>query len=221
MKIEINNPETLNDIKLGNYQSFLKLENPQEADIISNLLELDKSVVPLIKDKVFNSLVSNVNSLFEQEHKFADRFTLNGVTYGFIPNLDDITYGENKDVTSYISEWGNMHKAMAVMYRPITNSFNDKYLIEQYKGSRKYSEVMKDAPLGVVFGAMVFFWNLTNDLLNCIPNYLEKVAKEEQTKGQISVENGVAIQNSVRLLKEMLQDLTKLQGYPFTNATHI
>jgi hypothetical protein len=75
-----------------------------------------------------------------------------------------------------------MHKAMAVLFRPIKQKQGSKYLIEEYEGSHKYSERMKNMPLDVVLGAMVFFWNLTSALLNCIPNYLDKEIKAEQMK---------------------------------------
>jgi hypothetical protein len=50
-----------------------------------------------------------------------------------------------------------MHKAMAVLFRPIKKKQGTKYLIEDYEGSHKYSELMKEIPLDVVMGAMVFF----------------------------------------------------------------
>ena len=143
---------------------------------------------------------------------------MSGNEYGFIPNLDEITYGENKDITSYISDWKTMHKAMAVLYRPIKQKQNSKYLIDDYEGSHNYSEVMKNMPLDVVLGAMVFFWNLTNALLNSIPNYLEKEIKQAQMQGVDLAESGEAIQNSMHLLKETLQNLNRLQSYPFINA---
>ena len=111
-----------------------------------------------------------------------------------------------------------MHKAMAVLFRPIKQKLRDKYLIEEYEGSHKYSEVMKNMPLDVVLGSMVFFYSLTNALLNYIPNYLEKETAKEQMQGVISKENGEAIQNYIQLVKKTLQDLKKLQSSPFINA---
>ena len=73
-------------------------------------------------------------------------------------------------------------------------------------------------PLSVVLGAMVFFYNLTNELLNYIPNYLEKELVKEQTIGQISQENGEAIQNYIHSLKETLRDLNKLQSFHYTSV---
>lgn len=38
---------------------------------------------------------------------------------GFLPKLDEITLGEFIDVESNIGDWQNIHKAMAVLYRPV------------------------------------------------------------------------------------------------------
>jgi hypothetical protein len=111
-----------------------------------------------------------------------------------------------------------MHKAMAVLYRPITQTQKGKYLIQEYNGTREYSELMKQMPLSVVMGAMVFFYNLTNELLNHIPSYLEREMEKEQMKGVISDENGEAIKKSIHLLKATLEDLTKLQSFPYINV---
>jgi len=218
MQLEVSIPSTLKEVKLKNYQEFLLIENPSNDDLLKCILNINTKELGKIKDKDIDYLINHINKLFEQEHKFIPTFNVNGVAYGFIPNLDEITYGENKDVTSYINEWGNMHKAMAVLFRPLKQKQGHKYLIEEYEGSHKYSEVMKEMPLSVVLGAMVFFYNLTNELLNYIPNYLEKELVKEQTIGQISQENGEAIQNYIHLLKGTLQDLKKLQDFRYTSV---
>ena len=218
MQIEVSIPSTLKEVKLKDYQDFLLIENPSNDDLLKCILNINTKELGKIKDKDVDYLINHINKLFEQEHKYIPTFNLNGVAYGFIPNLDEITYGENKDVTSYINEWGNMHKAMAVLFRPLKQKQGHKYLIEEYEGSHKYSEVMKEMPLSVVLGAMVFFYNLTNELLNYIPSYLEKEVTKGQTQGQISPENGEAIQNYIHLLKETLQDLNKLQSFHYTSV---
>ena len=218
MQVEVSVPSSLREVKLKDYQELLIKENPDNDDMLKCILNINTKELGKIKDKDVDNLLAIINQLFDKKHEFVPTFKLKGVLYGFIPKLDDITYGENKDVTSYINDWGNMHKAMAVLFRPIKQKQGSKYLIEEYEGSHKYSEMMKSMPLDVVLGAMVFFWNLTNALLNCIPNYLEKEIKEEQMKGVVSAENGEAIQSYMHLLKETLQDLQKLQSYPFINA---
>ena len=218
MQVEVSVPSSLREVKLKNYQELLIKENPDNDDMLKCILNINTKELGKIKDKDVDNLLVIINKLFDKKHEFIPTFKMKGVLYGFIPKLDDITYGENKDVTNYINDWGNMHKAMAVLFRPVKQKQNSKYLIEDYEGSHKYSEMMKNMPLDVVLGAMVFFWNLTNALLNSIPNYLEKEMKQAQMQGVDLAESGEAIQNYMHLLKETLQNLKRLQSYPFINA---
>ncbi len=218
MKLEINIPESLDDITLEQYQNFLLIEEPTNDDLLSIFLNLNQQGIDKIKASEVDRMVVLINSLFETKQEHKRTFTLRGQEFGFIPDLDNITYGENKDVTTYINDWQSMHKAMAVLYRPITQTQKGKYLIQEYNGTREYSELMKQMPLSIAMGAMVFFYNLTNELLNYIPSYLEKETMKEQTRGQISAENGELIRKSIALLKVTLEDLKRLQSYPYISA---
>ena len=215
MKVELVIPSNLSEITLGQYQEFKLKEEPEVEDLLSCFLNLTSKQINHIKATDIDYLVNHLNELFNKDHNHIDRFVLNGVTYGFIPNLDDITYGENKDVTTYINDWQQIHNAMAVLYRPIKHTLGNKYTIEEYTAEED-AELMRSMPLSAVLGSMVFFYNLTNELLKAIPNYLEK--QVEQTKGQTSVENGEALAKSIHLLKETLQDLEKLQAFRYTYA---
>ena len=218
MQIEVSVPSSLKEVKLKDYQDYLLIEEPTNDDMLKCILNIDQKELGKIKASDVDFLLGHVINLFEEKQELLPKFKMYGIEYGFIPNLDEITYGENKDVTAYINEWGTMHKAMAVLFRPIKQKQRDKYIIEEYEGSHKYSEVMKEMPLNVVMGAMVFFYNLTNVLLKSIPSFLEKEIAKEQMQGVISKENGEAIQNSILLLNQTLQDLEKLQSSPFISA---
>ena len=209
MNVEINIPESLNDITLEQYQNFLLIEEPTNDDLLSCFLDLDIKAINNIKASEIDRLVIHINSLFEVEQQHQLTFDLNGVTFGFIPNLDAITYGENKDVTTYVNDWQKMNMAMSVLYRPIKQKQGHKYIIEDYKGTQEYSELMKQMPLSVVLGSMVFFYNLTNELLNCIPNYLEKEMEKQTKNGEISEQNGEAIKSYVHSLKATLAELSR------------
>jgi hypothetical protein len=190
MRIEITIPESLDDITLEQYQVFSKIEEPTIDQTLTAFLNISQKELNMLPADKIEGFAEQINSVFEQDKQFTPTFVLNGVKYGFIPKLDSITYGENKDLTTYLNDFDNMHKAMAVMYRPITYEQRGKYLIEDYEGSSKYSEVMKEAPLSVVLGATVFFYNLTNGLLKAIPNYLgeelEKESKDLLKSGEIT-----------------------------------
>ena len=138
-----------------------------------------------------------------------------------MPKLDDMSYGEFMDLENYITDWQNMHKAMAVLYRPIIQSKKDFYLISEYNGTQDYSEVMLDMPLGVAISSNLFFYRLGNKLPILTLDYLEKVMKTEEMTPQLKQilgENGDGITPFTHLLKEMLRESTKLQERMFTSA---
>jgi hypothetical protein len=145
---------------------------------------------------------------------------MGGVEFGFIPNLDDMTFGEYTDLDTYITDWEQMHKAMAVLYRPIKkNGLNGTYEIEKYNGSITYSDVMKHAPLDVVFGANVFFYTLGNELLKSTMTYLENNKEIQTILHQHNLEkDGDGIVQSMLLLKETLSNLIELPNYQLTNV---
>jgi hypothetical protein len=104
-----------------------------------------------------------------------------------------------------------MHKAMSILYRPITFQRNNKYQIEEYKGVDN-AEVFKNMPLDVAFGSMVFFWNLKNELLTNILSFLHMESKGNLTPQQLEAleQSGVGISQSMDLLKAMLPNLIRL-----------
>jgi hypothetical protein len=153
------------------------------------------------------------------------RFTMtdpNGKTveFGFMPNMDEMSLGEYIDLEKYISSWEDMHKALAVMYRPIVAGRGEFYEIESYEGSDKYSDIMKDAPVTVALGAMVFFYHLGKELLRITMDSLQQQAVEtlqEQMKNP-SEANGDGINQSMRLLEAMSEELKKLQSSAYINV---
>jgi hypothetical protein len=217
MKISIALPKTANDIPLSRYQEFLQIEEPTENDVLAVFGGFSDKAISKIPTKEIGRITAHLTGLLN-ENPLQRTFTMDGQTYGFIPKLDDISWGENQDVSKYMPNNENkgehLHRAMAVLYRPITYKKGKKYLIEDYEGSDKYAEVMKEMPMGVALGAMGFFLNLLNDLLKAIPNYIQR----EVGKQMDSLENGEHITNYIQLLKETLEDLTLLQKPDFTNV---
>ena len=227
MKLEISIPTELNEIKLSQYQAFLKIakDNTDEEFLHQKMVQtfcgIDLKEVAEIRYKEVIEITESLGKMFDvKNHKFISRFKMGGVEFGFIPNLDDMTFGEYTDLDTYINDWEQMHKAMAVLYRPIKkNGLNSTYEIEKYNGSITYSDVMKHAPLDVVFGATVFFYNLGNELLSSTMTYLEKDKEIQNILQQANLEKGGAgIVQSMLLLKETLSTLIELPNYRLTNV---
>lgn len=204
MNLKISIPDNLNEIELQAFQKFVEIEEPSDFDVIRCFFGVDQKAGLQMKAKDVKELVLVINKLLENRPEdLVAHFTLDGVKYGFIPNLDEISYGENNDIISYINDPAQWHKVMAVLYRPIVKEQFGKYLIEPYEGSDKYSEVMKKAPLEAFLSAQVFFYNLLNDFISCIPAFIKKESQH------LSGENGERIQQYIDLLEVDLNTLKK------------
>lgn len=182
MKVKIQVPESLREISLEQYQAYNKINTEQNQNsnfLLHKTIEIfcNLNLQNVIKVE-FNSVVKvakMINDLFNQDVKLIPTFTMNGVGYGFIPDLDKITLGEYIDLDNTLNDWNNMHKAMAVLYRPIKDTLKEKYIIEDYKGSEG-AEKYKQMPLDIVMGSILFFYNLKNELLKTTLKYLNKEA---------------------------------------------
>ena len=218
-QIKITAPDSLNEITLGQYQEFLSIENPTDEDVINVFLGLSPAVIAKIPALEVKRLTRHVSELLNTEPDFEPKFKMRGISYGFIPNLERMSYGENIDVMKYLpkedADWADMHKAMAVLYRPIQLDRKNGYLIEPYKGTSETAKLMKEMPLGVVISSLLFFYDLANDLLNAIPSYILREVEAEK----LSSENGEAITRSIHWLRETSDVLMKLRAFHFTNAS--
>ena len=138
---------------------------------------------------------------------------MKGITYGFIPDLENMSFGEYIDLDTFIGDHQNIHKAMAVLFRPISSKKNDLYQIEEYESALKYADNMKYMPLNVALGAMVFFYRLGMKLSNhTIVSTLKQMDSNQRLEAEkmFLEQNGVGINQFTQSLEEMLPSLTKL-----------
>jgi hypothetical protein len=80
---------------------------------------IDLSEVGKIKMKHLNELITHFTKVFSEKPKLVRQFKIKNIEFGFIPKLDEITFGEYVDLEHHLQNWKTYHKAMAVMYRPI------------------------------------------------------------------------------------------------------
>jgi hypothetical protein len=173
-------PNKMSEIKLADYQKFVRLEGDDEflsRKAVEIFCDLKMDVILQMKSSSLTSVTSILMNAFAEKPALTQKFTIGKQTFGFLPSLEEITVGELNDVDQYISDWSQMHKAMAVLYRPVVATFGNRYEIEKYEGSDKYAEQMKEMPLDVTIGAMLFFWTLGKDLSVAS---LTSLAKEQE-----------------------------------------
>lgn len=211
MDVNIYVPTDLNEITLGQYQSFVKFQSTTEDEgrIAQKMLEifcgLKTTEAIKVRYKDANAIIEILIDLMNGKPSLIRRFKMKGKEYGFIPNLDEMSLGEYVDLDTFIGDTDNLHRAMAVLFRPVQNKYGNQYNIEDYTGEG--AELMKDMPLDVAFGAMLFFYRLGMDLSEAMMNYLQE---EEQSSliQHLSLEgSGDGINQFTNLLKGILQDL--------------
>jgi hypothetical protein len=210
MKVDIEIPESLNEITLEQYQRYLKIQDNNEDEkflavkMIEIFCDMRGDHVLQMRATDINSIVQILTDMLNTKPKLQTMFKMKGVQYGFIPKLDDMSFGEYIDLDTFIGDWDNIHRAMNVLYRPIVHQYGDKYNIQDYTVDN--AEKMKDMPMGAVLGAVVFFYNLGIDLSKAMLNYL---GNEEKNLALhlISEENGDGINHFTHSLKGILDDL--------------
>jgi len=191
MKIVL--PENISEITLGQFQRYLKLLTRELSDIefnkrkIAIFTKLPYRDISKVSSVDFKELLLQIDLALATKAEFTNRFILNDIEYGFIPNLDNISIGEYADLQKYseqlslveddnietmIDGFNEMEKIMAVLFRPIINKDRfGNYKIESYTADEARNEIMKEMPLSLVNGALVFFSNLANELYNSIQRY--------------------------------------------------
>ena len=239
IKLTLKIPGSLADITLGQYQDYLKVLNglkkdkKEDEEFTDGEIEfLNKKTLQIfcgveLKDayklplSAFMVALEAVQSCFSEETPLIKEFIFKdseGVEQqmGFIPKLDEMTFGEYVDLDSFISDWSNMHKAMAILFRRKTMVSKQLYLIADYEGAETietYSEAMKEMPVNIAMGALVFFYRIGMKLADGMMNYLEN-HKDLSKQFRDSLPNGgVGIRHLLHSQMETSLNLMKYQRF--------
>ena len=196
MKLDLRVPTSLNDIPLHQYQKFIKtFENEKELTddyAATKMLEIfcGLKLTEALKIKIadMRNITAKLNKALSEKPLLITRFKLGSTEFGFVPQLDDLTFGEFVDIENNIGDWETMHKAMSVLYRPVTERVGKKYAIEEYRGD-SWHDAMLNMPASVAVSAINFFFHLENDLLKVTLPYSAKAETEIQQETQTTLTN--------------------------------
>ena len=222
-------PTSLKDVKLHQMLAYQGLkedmdDTQRQLEAVSIFCELTMTEVMAMPFDILAKAVERITLMLTEQPEFTPRFKMDGIEYGFIPNIDDMSVGEFIDIETYTKETHDLWKVMSVLYRPITHSGqNGRYEIQPYNAN--LVTAFKNMDCNTAFGAMVFFWSLGIDLLNSIQKYLEG-EMGQQMKTALP-KNGDGLEWSIDSLQEIsyawkmciLKPFTPLCIGPLTKAT--
>ena len=209
MKVELIVPNNLNEVTLGQYQEYIKLKDLSETELSLKMIEifcnLKSEQVRYLKATDVRNVVSIIAEMFDSRPSLVNTFKIDGIEYGFIPNLDEMSFGEYIDLDTYIGDWDNIDKAMGVLYRPVEMRKGNRYHIKEYEAGE--TEHLKAMPLDAVLGSILFFYRLGNDLCRIMMNSLEGKEMEDLQAHLNSETSGVGTQAFMLSLNQILDDL--------------
>ena len=174
------------DVTLEKWLLLIKFQSGSKSveaeETIAALSDIPKKLIKELDIKDVAVIMSKIAQLQQRQSSFLKRIIkIEGVEYGFHPDLDSISLGQYADLETFIKNGVEKHlpEIMAVLYSPIKEKKNDIYIVDAYDGNiRLRAEEMKKMSAEQVQSALVFFWIYADELWMILQSYLIKVLKE-------------------------------------------
>lgn len=208
MNVKIKVPTSLKDIKLSQYQKFLRTtKDNEDAEFINRQLvgifcNLTDDLVFSMARKDFVNIVNDLSKVLQETPEVQTKFVYNGIKYGLIPSMEEMTVGEQADLDTIYSDYQKRDKVMSILYRPIKLESRGSYLIVDYTGK----EEPLDLSMDIVMGADVFFCNIVKDCMSITLNYI-KGAEIQAKILPILEKSGIGIKTFTQSLEETFLSL--------------
>ena len=175
------------DQTLGTYVDFMAAGEDTISQIQA-ITGLKRDDIRKIDMATIEKIVTAyAEGLKNDEKVFKQFIEIDGIKFGFHPNLKSMTFGEWLDLSELSKNFPHqLPELMCILYRPVTAEINLQYKIEEYDSDvhLKYAPQMRKLNLANVNAALLFFSTLKNDLVNNTPAYLEQ--ELERLKREIS-----------------------------------
>lgn len=191
-------------------KDFLSIEDYQKIYMIKDFIEeefyqtkLINAITGIKNDLLIktnhiqiNYLSNYILSLFpDTKYPFIDKFTLNGIEYGFIPSWKKMSFAEFVDLDTFMNKTpeeivNNLHILCAIMYRPIISKRKEHdFKIEEYdidKMEERAELFLKELDVKYVLGGQFFFSRFAKESLNYIPQSLTQKMRNYWIKIKIT-----------------------------------
>tara|TARA_R100001369_G_scaffold65648_1_gene92831 strand:- start:744 stop:1346 length:603 start_codon:yes stop_codon:yes gene_type:complete len=172
-------------LKLIDFETGTKTE--EATMTIAELSDIPKELIKELSLSDVAAIMQRIAELQENKDTRLKRIIeVNGVEYGFHPDLDSITLGEFADIETIMKNGidKNLPELMSILYRPIKEKhIKGAYVIEAYDGNITMRvEEMKQMSASQVQAALFFFFLLGKELLRILQLYSMQKQKEMKTQ---------------------------------------
>ena len=175
MKITV--PTSLSDISIDTFMRFHAAQD--EIGQIAALCGIEED---LVRRMDVDSLSRVMDALLLLEKEDMDDYELikiveiDGVEYGFHPNLDNMSLGEFIDLEKACEDvFSTLPSAMCVLFRKVNERHENSYSIASYDPEADLAPY-RAMKMDVVFGALSFFLRLGVDFTTSLAPSLEEEA---------------------------------------------
>ena len=207
-------PQALNDIPLSKYLEWANISEDaseffKQARTLQIFCDIDVAKQKQMKAADRALLINRLVAMLTEKQEFTRTFTLNNIEYGFVPNMDDMSFGTFVDIDSIKDYKTELPKLMSILYRPITNKHKNLYQIEPYDSDSLAD--LRGMPAGIAVGALVFFWTIGRDCLTAIQNFTqEALAQMEHSRTSRKSGDGTcqSLASAITTLDELMRLLT-------------
>ena len=175
------------DVTLSTWLSLIDFKEGTKTEeatkTIAALTDIPKRLVQELALSDVVNIMSKIGELQEkQDTKLKNLIEINGVEYGYHPDLSEITLGEYADIEQFMKDGidSNLPELMSVLYRPVKRkNDNGVYIIDGYDGDiRLRAEEMKLMTAEQVQSGLVFFYNFgkvfSEIMLSCLMDQLKE-----------------------------------------------
>lgn len=216
-EITLSIPQSYSDIKLNKWLELQKeMDNYKDdqdavnALILYHLCGLDIKWIGGLEIGAYESIIADLNKFLNNTdlplHQFV---TIDGVEYGFEPNLSQMSYGAFVDITKFenFTIDKNWQKIMNILYRPVIKKQGDMYQISPYVPNNEDSKWL-NVTMDIHFGALFFFLHLSIDLFNSTLKSMKVETLPPNIKSVLD-KSGKLIHRYMSWQKETSQSLAK------------
>jgi hypothetical protein len=209
------------------YTKMVQVTPTTQLEIVSALsncpIDVLKQLEQLQFAQIWAELVNGPLDL-AQTKQFHKHIELHGKLYGFL-DIKQLTIGEVADMDVLSKDPRKdqeLHKMMAILYRPAINITDDWVVTEEYKaeGVAERAELFLDMPVEYVYSALAFFLLIRKYSIETMLDSLtetEEMTTEEREMVQLTrqitlelLETGTT--HSSNLQAETLSKLERLQS---------